>query len=245
MGTWWVTSALDSGGGPAFLIAWIIWVIGAIVLHELAHGWAALACGDDTPRVMGHMTWNPIVHMGWASLLLFAILGIAWGAMPVNPSRFKGRYDDALVALAGPMMNVALALACILACGLWLPFCKGVWFSWGASGFPPALAYNVYIFLSVGAMLNIALALFNLLPIPPLDGSRVLATFFPGPMGAIMNSEIGRLVIVIFMILAFTGAMSFVFDLAEKASSDALRAVLRVTMPSSPWPPQPVPPPSP
>jgi hypothetical protein len=66
------------------LIAWIFWVIFSICLHELAHGWAALWQGDHTPRRLGHMTMNPLVHMGGWSLIAFAIIGIAWGAMPVS-----------------------------------------------------------------------------------------------------------------------------------------------------------------
>jgi hypothetical protein len=100
-----------------------VWVIGSIVLHELAHGWAAIRLGDTTPRDLGHMTWNPLVHMGGFSLVVFAVIGIAWGMMPVDPSRLRGRYGDALVALAGPAMNIVLAavsFAVWLVLWLWL-----------------------------------------------------------------------------------------------------------------------------
>jgi len=63
---WWVIQVLDSFG-PAFLASWIVWVIGSITLHELAHGWAAIWQGDRTPVLTGHMTWNPLVHMGKAT----------------------------------------------------------------------------------------------------------------------------------------------------------------------------------
>lgn len=115
MTSWWVTSVLDSPGGGILLFSWVVWVIGSIVLHELGHGWAAIACGDDTPRRERHMTLNPLVHMGWPSLLLFAILGMAYGRMPVNPANFKSPWDDVIVALAGPMMNVLLAVGAIIA----------------------------------------------------------------------------------------------------------------------------------
>ena len=58
---WWVAELLRDS--PMLLASWVVWVIGSIVLHELAHGWAAIRQGDDTPRALGHMTWNPIVHM--------------------------------------------------------------------------------------------------------------------------------------------------------------------------------------
>ena len=79
---WWVTDALSVS--PVLLISWVVWVIGSIVLHELAHGWAAISRGDRTPIERGHMTWNPLIHMGGMSLLVFAVVGIAWGMMPVN-----------------------------------------------------------------------------------------------------------------------------------------------------------------
>ena len=69
---WWVHSAYESGG-IVLLFSWAFWVIFSIVLHELSHGWAAIANGDNTPRELGHMTMNPVVHMGWMSLVFFAI----------------------------------------------------------------------------------------------------------------------------------------------------------------------------
>src|SRR5262245_39838763 len=113
---WWVADAWNAG--PIHLLAWVFWVIFSIVLHELAHGWTAIRCGDRTPIETGHMTWNPVVHMGQASLVMFALVGIAWGAMPINPANFRGRYDNARVALAGPSMNVLLFVIALLVCGL-------------------------------------------------------------------------------------------------------------------------------
>ncbi len=162
---WWVHE-LYQQGQTVKLVSWIFWVIFSIVLHELAHGWAALWQGDDTPRRLGRMTVNPLVHMGLTSLLIFALIGLAWGAMPVNPGRFRNRrYGDVLVSLAGPAMNILLSLAARTGLSLWLRF--------GSTAQP--LHENVTTFLWTGGWLNIVLALLNLLPIPPLDGSRILA----------------------------------------------------------------------
>ncbi|MEM1165020.1 MAG: site-2 protease family protein [Planctomycetota bacterium] len=163
---WWVTEGLAVN--PAWVISWCAWFVISVVLHELAHGWAALWEGDSTPRELGHMTWNPIVHMGWVSVIMFALVGIGWGAMPVNPSRFRHTWGDALVSVAGPVMNLALAGVSILFAGVWLAVGD-------ATG--DRLFQNVSVFFQVGAMLNIVLACLNLLPIPPLDGSRILATY--------------------------------------------------------------------
>jgi Zn-dependent protease len=152
-------------------ICWVTTLVASITLHELAHGWAALWQGDDTPRVSGHMTPNPLVHMGPMSLVLLFLVGLAWGAMPVNPAKFRSRYGDALVALAGPAMNVLLAVVALVALGLWLRQAGTI--SDGPAG-------NWQEFLWAFGYINIGLAIFNLGPLPPLDGSRIAANFSTG-----------------------------------------------------------------
>ena len=87
---WWIHDLWQSGQGT-LLVSWIFWVIASITLHELAHGWAAIFQGDDTPLVTGHMTANPVVHMGIPSIFIFLLLGIAWGAMPINPYKLRNK----------------------------------------------------------------------------------------------------------------------------------------------------------
>lgn len=187
---WWVANLLQSN--PPLLFAQVFWVIGSIVLHELAHGWAALWQGDDTPRITGHMTWNPLVHMGGMSLIMFALIGIAWGAMPVNPARFRSKYGDALVSLAGPAMNGALAAIAIVAAGIWRRY---------AGATPPNIADAVAIIFFAGAWLNILLMIFNLLPIPPLDGSRILAGLLPPYRALINNPNAAGIAMIAFILL--------------------------------------------
>ena len=98
----------------------VVTVVISIVLHELAHGWAAIWQGDDTPRVMGHMTPDPLVHMGGFSLLMLVLVGLAFGAMPVNPRNFRSKYGDALVSAAGPAMNFLLAFIAQSVLAIWL-----------------------------------------------------------------------------------------------------------------------------
>ena len=165
--TWWVHDHVQAGLYIE-LISWIFWVIFSITLHELAHGWAALWQGDDTPIQTGHMTSNPLVHMGGHSLAIFAICGIAWGAMPVNPDRFRdGRRGDVYVSAAGPAMNLLIGIVCTILLTLWL---------WLAPQ-ETELYRNVAVFLFYGVALELILAPLNLLPIPPLDGSHILAGF--------------------------------------------------------------------
>lgn len=158
---------------PRWYFMVVLTLIISITLHELAHGWAAIWYGDDTPIHSGHMTGNPLIHMGPVSLAVVFIMGIGWGLMPVNPSRMRGRYAHANVALAGPVMNLLLAFVALTALNLWsnhMPL--------GASR--TNAIDNGQLFLTVFGVYNIALALFNLAPVPPLDGSTILAEFNTG-----------------------------------------------------------------
>lgn len=210
--SWWVAELFQSN--PGVLVATVFWVIFSITLHELGHGWAALRMGDDTPIETGHMTWNPLVHMGGTSLILFALAGIAWGLMPVNPSRMRGRHAPALVAAAGPAVNVALALVCALLAGLWIAYAT-------MSTMPdPAWRFGKD-FLETGAMLNIALVLLNLLPVPPLDGSRILA-HFSRPYAALASHP--ALSLAAFLVV-FLFAGRHLFPVAHDAADRAIGAV--------------------
>ena len=173
-GTGWWIADLWQGGQTVLLVSWIFWVIVSICLHELGHGVAAIWEGDQPPRATGHMTINPMVHMGGMSMIAFILIGFAWGLMPVNPNNFRhGRMGDAIVAFAGPLVNLILLVILLTGSGLWLGL---------VAGKPEAAQWteNVGTFLLTGGWLNLILFMFNLLPVPPLDGSRILAAFSNG-----------------------------------------------------------------
>lgn len=202
--TWWVHDYVQAGLFVE-LISRIFWVILAITLHELAHGWAAIWQGDDTPRRLNRMTLNPLVHMGGMSLLMLAIIGISWGVMPTDPSKYRWRRKGrAVVAVAGPAMNILLAFISLTLLIVWLKV--------GPSNAP--VYNNLATFLWTGGWLNILLALFNMLPIPPLDGSSVLSglsyrcyVWFQNPQSQVFGMFI---VLAIF----FTGIGSLIFSVA-------------------------------
>lgn len=164
---WFIQDAFDPER-RFFYFAWVLVVIVSVVLHELAHGWMAMRHGDDTPVRLGRMTGNPLIHMGPFSLVALAVFGMAWGQMPIDPSRMRGKYAEANVALAGPGMNILIALVSLVTLGLLIRF----------NG-PPEAGWmeNLYNLLSIAGTANIVLAMFNMFPIPPLDGSHVLANF--------------------------------------------------------------------
>jgi Zn-dependent protease len=212
---WWVADLYHTN--PAALISWVVWVIVSITLHELAHGIAAIWCGDRTPIETGHMTWNPIVHMSPQSLIIFAVIGIAWGAMPVNPSRFRKKYDDALVSFAGPALNIALAIICVVAGALWIRL----------GGFASVtLQSNLELFFRMGAGLNIVLALFNLLPIPPLDGSRILASFSWRFREFMYKPESAVIALIAIVVIFVGGGGGIIFGFGFNIANQAIGAVV-------------------
>lgn len=166
---WWFSNVWAQD--PVHAMSWVIWVVVSIVLHELGHGYAAIRCGDDTPLALRRMTLNPFVHIPQMAWLMFALCGITWGLMPVNPSRFRGRHDDAKVAAAGPAVNFGLFVLCAFGTALWYVFASGV-------GDP--VQKNVGTFLWVGTSINLMLMVFNLIPVPPLDGSSIASSFSAG-----------------------------------------------------------------
>lgn len=211
---WWISDWLQHD--PVILGVWVFWVVVSIVLHELGHGVAALRCGDRTPVLSGHMTWNPLVHIPPMAWLMFLLFGITWGLMPVNPHNFRGRYDDAKVAFAGPAVNLALALLCCVADALWLSYGNGL--------LPPHVEQNIHKLFFIGVMLNVILCLFNLLPVPPLDGSRIAADFIPS-YNRMMNSEQGAVAGLIMFMLLFSVGGRFVQDVGVRVAAGSVAAL--------------------
>ena len=180
---------------PNVYITAVMTIIVSITLHELAHGVAAMKLGDNTPEWSGHMTWNPWVHMGPFSLAACFLAGIAWGSMPIDPTRIRGKYGEAIVAAAGPAVNLVLAVLAFTSLGLWLRF----------AGFPDEDNYralNGMMVLRVVGTYNLLLFAFNLLPIPPLDGSKILASFHQG-YGSWMANPANQGIALMLFIFAF------------------------------------------
>ncbi len=151
-------------------------VLIAITFHEFAHAFAADKLGDDTPRRQGRLSLNPLHHLDPVGSLLLLFAGFGWGKpVEVNPRNYNRNISmekaDAIVSIAGPLMNFALAILFMLI------YCAIYKFS-------PAFVFTNYgkiaiLFLSVTISINIGLGVFNLLPLPPLDGSKVIMPFLP------------------------------------------------------------------
>ena len=152
------------------ILARIVIILLVLPLHEFAHGWVARKCGDDTAEAAGRLTLNPLAHVDPFGAVLLLLTGFGWAKpVPVDMRYFKNpKAGMALTALAGPVSNFLLALLAIS--GMWL-----------LSVLAPVNAFVIWFFsfLMNLAVLSIGLGLFNLIPIPPLDGSKILFSFLP------------------------------------------------------------------
>ena len=176
---------------PGFIM-FAISVLLALSIHEAAHAWAAHILGDNTAKNQGRLTLDPRKHLDLYGTLMFLFAGIGWGKpVPVDPVYFKNpKRDSALVALAGPFSNFLLALI------------LGTFASSVSGGLQHTLLYMVDI--------NIALCAFNLIPIPPLDGSKILGLFIPHyqfyKYTQFIETHLAYILMIFFVDIKFLGA---------------------------------------
>jgi len=161
---------------PATLIARIIVLVFAFTIHEFAHAWTATQFGDDTPRLYGRLTLNPLVHLDIMGSLLLILAGFGWAKpVPINPVLLRRRSPAALmwVSLAGPFSNLVLAILAAI------PFRLGLVSLYDAFGASNSFFPSISQILMEFVWINLILMIFNLLPIAPLDGEKILEYFAP------------------------------------------------------------------
>ena len=154
------------------ILARLIVLFTAITVHEYAHGYVAYKLGDPTAKYAGRLSLNPMSHLDPIGALCMVLCGFGWAKpVPVNPMYFKDRKrDSALVSLAGPLSNIALALVSAVLAALYFSF---IYMKFPGN-FAAEFGFDVLLQL---AALNIGFAVFNLIPFPPLDGSKILGAF--------------------------------------------------------------------
>ncbi len=181
------------------IVSYLLLVLVMLPVHELAHAWVATKLGDDTPRWHGRLTFNPFAHLDLWGTLMLVLFGFGYAKpVPVNPRNFRNpRRDMALVALAGPLSNLLMAVLVFLLFRLLV-------FLMPASGTVLMIGATL---VNIVAPINIGLAVFNLLPIPPLDGSRIFSAFLPSRWAFWMAQHEHQIRILLIILLA-TGALS-------------------------------------
>jgi len=189
----------------------------AISAHEAAHAWMSSKFGDDTARLLGRVTLNPIAHTDPIGTLLIPIVGFIFGAMgggrlpligwgkptPVNPLRWRNKdLANVMVSIAGILANLLIAIIAFTILKVLL-----------VTGYyhriPEGLIEPISLFLEFLLTMNISLAVFNLLPFPPLDGSKILETFLPASMQPALETleRYGYLILMVLIYMGFFGAI--------------------------------------
>lgn len=196
-----VFSLLASGEFSAMLLT-LPGVIIAMTFHEFAHAWMATKLGDTTPRAQGRLTLNPVAHIDPVGIVLLLFAHIGWGRpVEINPNNFTSNKSrgtcEMLVALAGPVMNFILAFVLIL---VYYALCTYVSVTW-------KWFWIVLEIVSYAVIVNIGLGVFNLIPIPPLDGSKVFRRFMPYKVNEWIDMNM-QYIYIVFMILWITDILS-------------------------------------
>lgn len=207
-----------------------------MVAHEYAHGWVAYKNGDPTAYSLGRLTWNPLKHIDPFMTVLVPLLLYLSGApilggakpVPVDPRRYRNfKRGDIMVSLAGITANLILALLCAL---IIVPL---YWLAMGVPATIKAVSILQHMF-AYGISINLVLAVFNLLPIPPLDGSHVMKYFLP-PAWSLSYQRIGRYGFLILYAVLFFGSSILAWWLrpADLVNDTLLRGLMRYIIP---WP---------
>ena len=200
---------------PMIFVAWLIAIIFSLTIHEFAHALAATLQGDPTSKSMGRLTLNPIAHIDVIGFLSLLLVGFGWGKpVPVNPIYFKdGKKGDILVSLAGPLAN----LIAIIFFGIVIRIIASL------NIVEPGNLMIQFLFFIV--MINIVLMVFNLIPLPPLDGSHVLFHLLPSKFNEFKHnlSKNGHWYLLMFIFAdrflnlgILSNLFSFFFNLTNK-----------------------------
>jgi Zn-dependent protease len=201
------------------LVIYMVVLLLAISAHEAAHAWMSYKFGDDTARLLGRITLNPVAHTDPIGTLLIPIvmfifghvggaLGsiplIGWGKpTPVNPLRWRNK------DLANVMVSIAGILANIIIATIGFVILKVLLMTGASDQLPESLQEPIFLFLSYLLIMNVSLAVFNLLPFPPLDGSKVLDTFLPASMRPLMTflEQYGYFILILLIYLGVFNAI--------------------------------------
>lgn len=175
-------------------------VIIAMTFHEYAHAWVADKLGDTTPRAQGRLTLNPLSHIDPFGIILLLFANIGWGKpVQINPRNFNSNRSmetcEALVSLAGPLVNLILAFVLMV-----------VYYALDIFTSCPII---ILLIVYYAIVVNIGLGVFNLLPIPPLDGSKIFAKFLPYNAKAWIDRNM-QYIYIVFLILWITGVLSWI-----------------------------------
>ena len=200
--------------GNANLLTVIIYIISILLtiflvlpLHECAHGFVAYKLGDDTAKRAGRITLNPLAHINYVGAALMLLIGFGWAEpVPVDARNFKNpKAGMAITALAGPVSNLLAAIvAGFLSNLFYFLYVKGI-IGAGIEIFGISLLAYLLMFFEFLISINIGLAVFNFLPVPPLDGSKILMAFLPNKAIRWILERQGTISMILFIVIIMGG----------------------------------------
>jgi Zn-dependent protease len=200
---------------PAAFVMLAVLLLYSVIFHELAHGWVAYKMGDPTAKMLGRLTLNPLSHLDIIGTLMLLIIGFGWAKpVPVNMGNIlwdKRRKAMILVSAAGITANIICAAIAVLLFKLLTPA-------------PDDIMYKI---LRLLALINIMLAAFNLIPIPPLDGSKILMGFTPASVNRVLY-QIEPFGFFIVIALLYLGVLDPVIDLLQNIIVNFISLILHV-----------------
>lgn len=241
----WLSS--DPAGFVMYIIYFVVAILLSLILHECAHGWVALRCGDPTAQMLGRLTLDPRKHLDPLGTVLMFLLGFGWAKpVPVNPRNFRNyRRDEYLVSIAGIVVNFSLFLICtglsvlvnrlMVGANFFAMYDSGIeerhWLfinlsnsiAYGGASLPAdltsymAMPWLQYIqrFLVMMRTINLSLAVFNLLPIPPLDGFQLVNHLLRGRLR--ITQQVFEVTRIVLMVVCLTGVLGRILSTVTSA----------------------------
>lgn len=204
-----IVDRLTSMNSMLILLLTLPAILISITFHEFAHAFAADKLGDDTPRMQGRLTMNPLKHIDPVGFALLIVAGFGWGKpVQINPRNFNRNISmtkaEAIVSVAGPLMNFILAIISSIVLAILLKYDVLV-------NLPDRTMWLILVFIMELVLINVGQGLFNLIPLPPLDGSKILNHFlsFNAKQWFIQNQQI---LYIIFMVIWITGIASSIIS---------------------------------
>lgn len=195
---------------PQMFFTLLVLVVFSICLHEYCHALVAYKCGDPTAADNGHLTLNPMKQMGLLSLVMLCFIGFAWGQIPVNQDNLKTKSAKIFTALAGPAANFMLSI---------------VFAALGIAGMLANANMFAVNMIFYGSVYNMMLTIFNLLPVPGLDGWNILRIFWKGDLNTTPEFVKGIFLILVMLLFTF---FNYIFSAAEHSVRFLVNLMLKL-----------------